>query len=666
MEESPRIYSFDIFDTLLSRDVADPQFIWVLLSNRLLDTEFSDLPIDLKVDFKSIRQQAEKRCTENTEGHEVTLDGIYTEIGRAYPELQPTQLEQVKQIEIELELKHIYGISENIATVLEHLSRGERVILASDMYLPIDTIRNLLRKADPKLAELKIYLSSERKAGKTNGALFDIICNEEKVRPSQIHHCGDNQVSDVSVPKALGAQVSHYSESKLTDYEACYSDKYFGLLPNVTAGICKRLRLSQRNPSQAYELGGGFTAPFFYGFVHDLVHDTTEDGAEAYYFLARDGYILLKMAQLICKQLGLKKELKYLYVSRESVYLASVHRINSVNLSQILAATDGAATVQTISDSLKIEAQVLQEILPENIDRKKHLTQTEINELKQKIIESQTACDTINRSASKAREELTAYLRSEGAFTHKKFALVDTGWRASIQDAIFSVMLHEKPDVEIVGYYYGSSEISEQTVRQNAKHAYMIKPQNKQKILKVIELLTMSDHGRTLGYEQSQQGSYTPILEAASVTVNEKEAYFKGIEDFTRRMTNFLVEYPNIQADFMAVDNCLLQELIKGNKFVAKHLGDLAFASGAFDNAKSPMAPEFSLLEALQYIFSSSSQRNQMTQWIEGTRVRSSIAPKIVLALDFRIILKGITNQVTTREQIWLLLGRVRSKYRSN
>ena len=114
-------------------------------------------------------------------------------------------------------------------------------------------------------------------------------------------------------------------------------------------------------------------------------------------------------------------------------------------------------------------------------------------------------------------------------------------------------------------------------------------------------------------------------------------------------MTNFLVEYPSIQADFMSVDNCLLQELTKGNKFVAQHLGDLAFASGAFDKAKTPMAPEFSLLQALQYIFRSSADRNRMTQWIEGTRARSAIPSKVVLALDFRTILKSIANQITTR-----------------
>ena len=322
------------------------------------------------------------------------------------------------------------------------------------------------------------------------------------MRPSQIHHCGDNQTSDFSVPRALGAQVSHYLGSKLTDYETCYSDKYFGLLPNVAAGISKRLRLSQNKPSKPYELGGGFTAPFFYGFVHDLVNNTSEDAPETFYFLARDGYILLKMAQLICKQLGLKKELKYLYVSRESVYLASVHRINATNLSQILGASDGATSVQTIANSLRIDAQVLEELHPENTDRERHLTQTEIDGFKTKIIHSKATCETINQSARRARKELTAYLRSEDVFTHNKFALVDTGWRASIQDAIFSVMLQEKPDVEILAYYYGSSEVSEQTVRKNAKHAYMVKPQNRQKILKIIELLTISNYGRTLGYEK--------------------------------------------------------------------------------------------------------------------------------------------------------------------
>jgi len=35
MKRSSLIYSFDIFDTLLSRDVADPQSIWILMSTKL-------------------------------------------------------------------------------------------------------------------------------------------------------------------------------------------------------------------------------------------------------------------------------------------------------------------------------------------------------------------------------------------------------------------------------------------------------------------------------------------------------------------------------------------------------------------------------------------------------------------------------------------------------
>jgi len=664
MESFSHIYSFDIFDTLISRDVADPRSIWVLMSVGLSGERITDWPIDLVIDFKTIRREAEKRCTDTIEGNEATLDGIYAEIGKYYPELPEAKLEQLKQMEIELELKHIYGIAENIACVFRHLERGEKVILASDMYLPLDVICELLRKAEPRLADLKIYLSSDRKAGKTSGELFKVIFREENVSPSQVHHLGDNYAADYAMPKSLGVNASYYSESKLKEHESRYSEKHFGLLANAAAGISKRLRLAQPVASRPYELGACFTAPFFYGFIHDLLNKPQEAAPEAFYFLARDGFILKEMAQQMCQRLGLKKELRYLYVSRESVYLAAIYRINSTNLNQILDGHSDAPTMQQIADLLKIETHALEGLLPEVEDAEKPLNQSEVERLKKEMIKSEKANEAIAQAAREARKALVGYLRQEGVLDHGKFALVDVGWRASIQDALYSALLEEKPDIKMHGYYYGSSEVSEQTVSPNSKSAYIVKPSNRQKILKIIEVLTVANHGRTLGYEQSAQGAYSPKLEATdeSLSQDEKADYFRGIHDFTIQMSDFLANYPAIQADFLAIDNCLLQDLTAGNQFVADCLGDLTFASGAFDAAKAPMSPRFSILESFKYIFVKSSQRHQMTQWIEGTKARSSMPSKAVLALDFRIIISDIFRQIATRDQIRILLKKLRAK----
>ena len=76
-----RLYSFDIFDTLLTRTTGVPSGIFALVQNTLkYDKNYSDLPLLLKENFYTIRTGAEAFIRENRRNYkinEITIKEIY-------------------------------------------------------------------------------------------------------------------------------------------------------------------------------------------------------------------------------------------------------------------------------------------------------------------------------------------------------------------------------------------------------------------------------------------------------------------------------------------------------------------------------------------------------------------------------------------------------------
>ena len=84
-----KLYSFDIFDTLITRKVAKPTGIFVLMQDELKrNSDFSDFDSDIKENFFKYRTNAEyrqRRIAHLWRNHtDITLDMIYEDIKTTY------------------------------------------------------------------------------------------------------------------------------------------------------------------------------------------------------------------------------------------------------------------------------------------------------------------------------------------------------------------------------------------------------------------------------------------------------------------------------------------------------------------------------------------------------------------------------------------------------
>ena len=84
-------------------------------------------------------------------------------------------------------------------------------------------------------------------------------------------------------------------------------------------------------------MGKNVTAPILLPYVQWIVSLCIEKKIKRIYFLARDGYILMKIAEVVCDKLDVKLDLRYLYCSRYSLRLPLYHILGNEGIAQITA-----------------------------------------------------------------------------------------------------------------------------------------------------------------------------------------------------------------------------------------------------------------------------------------------------------------------------------------
>ena len=116
--DAHEVISFDVFDTLIMRDVIEPSDIFRIIANKC------DIP-----DFLSVRVDSEKRCRLNDE--EPTLDDIYDYIEEERL-LGSVSIENLQRLEYSAEIEHILPRRRVIEALEYALKNNKTVFRTSD------------------------------------------------------------------------------------------------------------------------------------------------------------------------------------------------------------------------------------------------------------------------------------------------------------------------------------------------------------------------------------------------------------------------------------------------------------------------------------------------------------------------------------------------------
>ena len=189
------IVSFDVFDTVVKREVAEPKDVFALIEARLRDKP------NISVEhFYELRVEAERIARKANRGREVTLEDIYKQISVSNERrLELMRLECQTEIEIStpnIPIKHVYDACAR---------QGKKILFISDMYLPSEVIWQILQKNGYDTGRL--YVSCEAGRTKRDGGLFTYVQKTENLTVDSWLHMGDAIPGDFLSPKRLGVKT---------------------------------------------------------------------------------------------------------------------------------------------------------------------------------------------------------------------------------------------------------------------------------------------------------------------------------------------------------------------------------------------------------------------------------------------------------------------------
>ena len=491
------IISFDIFDTLILRNIFQPTDIFRILAKFAKD----EFDID---DFFQKRVEGEKKARDKVKNSEADFQEIYDEV----EQLCGCNIEKIKQMELQLEMEFSV-INPYMMEIWKYASEQKKtIIFISDMYLSSDFIKKLLKKNGYKVEHL--YVSNEYRKNKGSKELYELVGQELNCKKTNWLHIGDNEYSDYKQAKEFGINAYHYKNVS-TYYEGT---KELSISESVLIGIQNNYLYNGIQENYWNKFGAKNAFPIYFGFAKWLYDLTKEE--DNLFFLARDGYIIKKIYDMFCKMDENTIFTNYIYVSRKVLQLPLLGTMPELDkvIRQLTDRTelDGEITLREtlykvgIRDMDKAEKYMnafgflnLDEIVsPEKL----YMAQNLIVKLSGEV----------RKYFSDKRKLLERYFEQEKVNCWNKLNVMDVGWKGSSQEVIEKIL-----GKDVIGYYFGTAD----TLSRNkfcTMYGWIFDDWNPTTVasevyryINMYELLFSAPHGSTIDYKEENE-KIIPVL----------------------------------------------------------------------------------------------------------------------------------------------------------
>ena len=597
--KNKQLYSFDIFDTLITRTVATPLGIFSIIQRKLCnDILYKNIPQFLKDNFYDIRVGSEMYCRANKflrcNTSEITLEEIY-EVMSKNQGLTKNQIEKLINLEINIELQNIVPISKNIDKLKSFVNEGKRVVLISDMYLSSKRLKYILSHIDPIFSEIKIYVSNEYGCDKVSGQLYKFVAKEEDVQFNSWLHFGDNIVADVKSAKLNRIKTEHLPQEDFLPYENFY---LWANLNNVylqgQIGCAKLTRTLSTDKSDAYKFGCSYASIILYNYVNWLLEQSIKRGFKTLHFIARDGFVLKEIADIIIQTKNLDIKTRYIYGSRLAWRIPDESNFNNY-INWIFSEYLHLFNINFLVSRLNITREELNRFIKIS-DYSGVIKNKNLEKLKRELLHNTNLKDYIIKKNVSKKELLIKYFKESIDFSSENIVFVDVNGSGRTQDLISTFINSTFGNKKVAGFYFHLETNSEQN--ESPKFAYISTTNFHSSC---IELLCRALHGQTLGYERSND-KIVPIFEpyqTQKLLDWGYESYLQGIKDFTSNMLDFenrndviLDSYEPYKMYFKFFMNHLDNQ-------TANIIGGIPYSSVGAEQYLSECAPEYNIKDAI-------------------------------------------------------------------
>lgn len=424
--------SFDIFDTLVKRNVEKPSDIFKLIEENNGLTNFCNF-----------RMKAEN-IARNRKKSEITLNDIYNEMSHYYSGIS---MEKLMNIEIETEIK-LCVFNNDFQEIYKYCKNSSKhIIIISDMYLPRNTIDSILKTNN--ITYEKLYLSCEIGRTKAKGDIFDFVINDLNINPHQLIHIGDNLKSDFINPK-----LKKISSIKIPKYQNHV--KHYHSLSSIDEKKLFTFVNNNYDCQKSYFYNSGFAimGPLLYSFCNWLNNKIEDNSIDKILFFSRDGLIIKKAYELIY---GESKNNVYFRASRRAIIVPSLIYCNDIKemIDSMYLEKKIKLKKVLINLGLNITSKVKFKAKSSNIDLDSFITIEDLANKNNRYYKFLNEFyDEIKQNSLKENQAFLKYFESicNGS---SRVAIVDIGWFGNMQNSIEKILKKENLNFELYGFYIG-------------------------------------------------------------------------------------------------------------------------------------------------------------------------------------------------------------------
>ncbi len=483
--------SFDIYDTLVRR-LYPTEILYKMMGERLkLDAKFQ---VD---DFSAKRIEAEQILIAQGNRYYNLFD-IYS--SGVFSGIDDDNKHYLIQLEEEFETQNTYPIAEGKRLFNQYIEQGKNIICISDMYLCSETLRKILLRNgyNPE----KVYVSCECGASKRDGTLFKHVLKELDIQARTVLHIGDAIRSDILNAWRSGLHTYRVSRSGVISSDYCF---------NIGFHRFGRLMLE------------------FVKWIH-----RQSDGRKLI-FLTREGAFFQQ-----CYQMTFDEITELMAVSRKSVIKSALPTLLEKKLFSEIVSDMSFQLTDTVSDlfsrvGLSIE-NYQDELQKMGVLEQDSINQSTLRRLD--ILFEKNKC-TIISELSDSRILLEKYL-NQFVDKNDSVALVDIGWKGSMQNTLQALWQATEGPQDVIGLYFGTTQ--KENKRGFLFEAEEGRAQDTLCFSGLIEILTTPCMGSVTGYRLDGNAA-VPVLAEPEFTKESSihiGAVQQGIFEYIRRASYFI------------------------------------------------------------------------------------------------------------------------------
>ncbi|WP_419174966.1 HAD family hydrolase [Desulfosediminicola sp.] len=475
-----KVVSFDLFDTLVIRRLHDPDLV-----KKPVARYISELALSLGIritarEVQQLRDMIESRHRQETgkcfDDQEACYPKFMSELLQIVTGESQTDdlLARVTRFELGMEQQMIIPRMEIVNWLRELAAEGKRVLVVSDIYLPSDHLKTLVRRAGFLDSVEEVISSADTFLAKASGKAYQYIADKFELDRTGWLHVGDNPISDGLRPTEFGIEamvLKDAAERRRKSIVKRYINYSKGM-PFWRGRALQQLMLphegENREQPALYREGYSFLAPIIGGFLQHIAERCLEQSITKIFFLSREGYTFKKFWEKAIPSLypqGGLPEIEYLYVSRMALASASCSNqgLTKTN-ARIAFLPKGNRDFNDICRIFKLKGEgFLPHLEKYNLQPDDCLSfqhsgyDPEIEQRFFKMLEDAEFQAEVKGQTRSSGQAMLRYFEDVGFFEHNNIALVDIGWLGTIQRFLYEAVCHRSDKPRLFGFLLGAT-----------------------------------------------------------------------------------------------------------------------------------------------------------------------------------------------------------------